>query len=103
MPDEHESYRKHRERDSIHGPSGRMSISEREKRPPVGQSGLTTLGLAIGLLLLTIQLWLLTIAFDLYLAGERMQTVGVAISSGLVFLGGLLMLRLLNRRPMRRR
>lgn len=89
-------------RDTVHGPQ-EMSSKERENLPPVGQGGLTTLGLAIGLLLVTIQLWLLTLAFDLYLAGERDETVGVAISSGLVFLGGLLMLRLLNRRPTRRR
>jgi hypothetical protein len=76
--------------------------SERAKRPPVGQDGLATLGLAIGFLLMAIQLWLLTIAFDLYLAGERSATVGVAICSGLVFVGGLLMLRVLQRRPIRR-
>jgi hypothetical protein len=85
----------------MHGSTG-LTTSELEKRPPVGQDGLTTLGLAIGFLLLAIQLWLLTIAFDLYLAGARGATVGVAICSGLVFIGGLLMLRMLNRRPVHR-
>jgi|GEM_PF-1256933 len=82
----------------MHG-SPDLSPQERAKRPPVGHDGLATLGLAIGFLLMAIQLWLLTIAFDLYLAGERASTVGVAVCSGLVFLGGLLMLRVLNRRP----
>ena len=78
-------------------------VDDPARRPPVGQSGLVTLGLAIGLLLVTIQLWLLTIAFDLYLEGTRGPTVGVALWSGLVFLGGLLMLRLISRRPRRQR
>ena len=86
----------------IHSPSG-DPVEERERRPPAGQNGLTMLGLAIGLLLVAIQLWLLTVAFDLYLEGERGSTVGVAVCSGFVFLGGLLMLRLLDRQPRRRR
>lgn len=102
MPDELARRRHRAERTTIHGPSG-ISPQEREKLPAVGQSGLASFGLAIGLVLVAIQLWLLTIAFDLYLEGERGQTVGVAVSSGLVFAGGLLMLRLLNRRPTRRR
>ncbi|HWV34020.1 MAG TPA: DUF6755 family protein [Thermomicrobiales bacterium] len=100
MPDYQERQRWRRERYSIHGPGG-YSTEERENLPPVGQSNLATMGLAIGLLLMVIQLWLLTIAFDAYLAGNRGQTLGVAICSGLVFLGGLLMLRFLNRRPAR--
>ena len=84
--------REETERTTIHGPSG-VQAHEREKLPPVGQSGLASFGLAIGLVLVAIQLWLLTIAFDLYLQGERGATVGVAVSSGLVFAGGLLMLR----------
>jgi len=83
-------------------PSG-DPVEERMRRPPVGQNGLTMLGLALGLLLVAIQLWLLTVAFDLYLEGERASTVGVAVCSGLVFLGGLLMLRLLDRQPRRPR
>lgn len=89
------------EAETIHGPSG-ATTSERERLPAVGQRNLATLGLAIGLLLVAIQLWLLTIAFDLYLENERGRTVGVAIASGLVFLGGLGMLRLLDRKPRRR-
>jgi hypothetical protein len=58
---------------------------------------LVATGLAIGILLLGVQLWLLTLAFDLYLSGERGATLLAAIFSGLVFLGGILMWRLLDR------
>jgi hypothetical protein len=67
-----------------------------------GQATLALLGLMIGILLMGIQLWLLTLAFDLYLEGKRSETLIAAIISGLVFLGGLLMLRYLNRSPWRR-
>ena len=56
-------------------------------------------GLALGILLISIQLWLLTIALDRYLAGQGMDTWLLAVISGLVFLGGLLVLRLLARHP----
>lgn len=101
MSDYQERRRNRLERTTIHGPSG-ATIPERERLPAVGQGAITTFGLAIGLLLVAIQLWLLTIAFDLYLEGERGSIVGVAISSGLVFVGGLFMVRLLDRRPRRR-
>jgi hypothetical protein len=71
--------------------------------PPPGQMTLILAGLAIGLLLMGIQLWLLTIALDLYLAGAGTQIWQLALVSGAIFLGGLLMLRLLNRRPHVRR
>jgi hypothetical protein len=45
---------------------------------------------------MAIQLWLLTLAFNLYLLGDRKGTVVAAIVSGLVFLGGLAMLRVLR-------
>jgi hypothetical protein len=67
-----------------------------------GQATLALLGLMIGILLMGIQLWLLTLAFDLYLEGKRSETLIAAIISGLVFLGGLLMLRYLHRSPWRR-
>lgn len=71
--------------------------------PPPGQMGLVMAGLTIGLLLMSVQLWLLTIALDLYLAGEGQRIWLVALISGLIFAGGLLMLRLLRRRPRVRR
>ena len=71
--------------------------------PPPGQMSLVLAGLTIGLLLMGIQLWLLTIALDLYLAGAGGQIWQLALVSGGIFLGGLLMLRLLSRRPRVRR
>lgn len=71
--------------------------------PPPGQMGLVMAGLTIGLLLMSVQLWLLTIALELYLAGEGQRIWLVALISGLIFAGGLLMLRLLRRRPRVRR
>jgi hypothetical protein len=70
-----------------------------EQPPPPGQMPLVLAGLAIGLLLMGIQLWLLTIALDLYLSGEGRQLWLLALISGAIFGGGLLMLRLLQRRP----
>jgi len=67
--------------------------------PPPGQMALVMAGLAIGILLIGIQLWLLTIALELYLAGEGERVWIAALVSGAIFAGGLLMLRLLNRRP----
>lgn len=68
-----------------------------------GRSSVAFLGLMLGLVLMAIQLWLLTLAFDLYLAGERAETVWVAIVSGLIFLGGLGILWFLDHRPRRPR
>jgi hypothetical protein len=67
--------------------------------PPPGQMALVMAGLAIGILLMSIQLWLLTITLELYLAGEGQQIWLIALVSGAIFVGGLLMLRLLRRRP----
>ena len=76
---------------------------EREPdRPTPGQPVIVGMGLAIGILLMSLQLWLLTLAFDLYLSDEPREIIGLAFFSGLVFLGGLVMLRLLDRRPRRR-
>ncbi|HET7566213.1 MAG TPA: hypothetical protein VFJ96_14520 [Gemmatimonadaceae bacterium] len=70
--------------------------------PPPGQSALVMLALAIGILLMTVQLWLLTLALNLYLADIREGTIIAALISGLIFLGGLLVLRLLEQRPSQR-
>ncbi|MBX6721954.1 MAG: hypothetical protein IRY92_01750 [Dactylosporangium sp.] len=84
----------------IHGPAELEHPGEEPpRRPPPGQGGLVMLGLAVGMLLMSIQLWLLTLAFELYLSGKRGETVIAAVISGLVFVGGLVMLRLLDRRP----
>ncbi len=64
-----------------------------------GQMPLVTAGLAIGVLLMAIQLWLLTIALDLFLAGKGGQVWQLALISGAIFAGGLVMLWLLRGRP----
>jgi hypothetical protein len=52
--------------------------------PPPGQAPIVAAGLAIGILLLAIQLWLLTVALDLYLAGHGDQVWSLAAVSGLI-------------------
>ncbi len=46
-----------------------------------------------------IQLWILTVALDLLLGGKTEGFLRLAAASGAVFLGGLLVLRLLGARP----
>jgi hypothetical protein len=45
---------------------------------------------------MAVQLWLLTVALDLYLAGEGRSVWQIALASGAIFAGGLVMLRLLR-------
>jgi hypothetical protein len=59
--------------------------------------------LAIGLLLMGLQLWLLTVALELYLSGDGGRVWQLALVSGAIFAGGLAMLALLRRRPRIRR
>lgn len=79
------------------------TTADLERLPPPGQAAVAMLWLTIGLLLMAIQLWLLTMAFDLYRSGDRAETLGVAVVSGILFSGGLLTERRLNRRPHIRR
>ena len=72
-------------------------------QPPPGQLAIVMAGLVIGILLMGIQLWLLTVALDLYLAGKGREVWQLALLSGLIFLGGLAMLWLIGRRPQVRR
>jgi hypothetical protein len=72
-------------------------------QPPPGQMAIVMAALVIGILLMGIQLWLLTIALDLYLAGKGGEVWQLALLSGLIFLGGLAMLWLIGRRPQVRR
>jgi len=55
--------------------------------------------LAIGLLLMAIQLWLLTVALELFLSGQGRDVWPLALISGCIFAGGLAMLWLLRRSP----
>jgi hypothetical protein len=70
-----------------------------DEPPPPGQMPLVATGLAIGLLLMGLQLWLLTVALELLLSGEGGRVWQLALCSGVIFLGGLGVLWLLRRRP----
>lgn len=63
-----------------------------------GQTPVLLAALSIGLVLMGLQLWLLTVALDLYLGGEGARVWQLAVVSGLVFLGGVGMLALLRGR-----
>jgi hypothetical protein len=65
--------------------------------PPPGAQAIVLTALAIGTLLVGLQLWLLTVALDLYLAGHGRGTWLLVFVSGLVFCGGLLAVRLVGR------
>jgi hypothetical protein len=70
-----------------------------ERAPAPGQQALALAALMLALVLMGIQLWLLTVALELYLAGSGRQIWLLVLISGLIFLGGLLTLRVLARRP----
>lgn len=75
------------------------TTSNVEHSPPPGQVAVFLMSLVVGILLMGIQLWLLTVALDLYLAGRGAFLWLMGVISGLVFLGGLLILRVLERHP----
>jgi hypothetical protein len=54
--------------------------------------------LAIGLVLMAIQLWLLTVALDLLLGGKTDGFLRLVLASGAVFAGGVLVLAVLRTR-----
>ncbi len=60
------------------------------REPLPGRQALLLAALLIGLVLMGLQLWLLTVALDMYLAGEGESLWLLALVSGLVFAGGLL-------------
>jgi hypothetical protein len=64
-----------------------------------GRAAMLLAALLVGLLLMGMQLWLLTVALDLYLAGQGRQIWLLALVSGLIFVGGIVMLVVLGRRP----
>jgi hypothetical protein len=64
-----------------------------------GRAAMLLAALLVGLLLMGMQLWLLTVALDLYLGGLGRQIWLLALVSGLIFVGGLVMLAVLSRRP----
>jgi len=73
-------------------------LGENGSSPP-GQLAVLMAALLIGLLLMAMQLWLLTVALDLYLGGQGRQIWLLALVSGAIFAGGMVMLRMLGRRP----
>lgn len=78
-----------------------MSRKKRpDQGPPLpGQQAVVTAGMVMGFVLLGAQLWLLTVALDLYLAGQGRNIWLLALVSGLIAGGGLGILALLRRRP----
>ncbi|MCC7365036.1 MAG: hypothetical protein IT303_11755 [Dehalococcoidia bacterium] len=77
----------------------RVPAASRRDRPVPGREALLLGALAFGLMMLAIQLWLLTVALELYLAGDGERVWGLAVGSGCVFVGGLIAVWLLSRRP----
>lgn len=73
--------------------------SRRPDSPVPGREALLLASLAIGVVLLAVQLWLLTVALELYLAGHGDEVWVLGLFSGLVFLGGLVAVWLLSRSP----
>ena len=82
-------------------PPGLDDLDRRGERsaPPPGQLPIVLAGLSVGVLLMAVQLWLLTVALDLYLSGASGQVWVLALVSGLIFAGGLVVLWVLHRRP----
>lgn len=79
--------------------SGTENVPLPDVREMPGRQALLVAALALGLLMLGIQLWLLTVALELYLSGEGEEIWGLALVSGIVFGGGLLATWLLSRKP----
>lgn len=70
---------------------------------PPGESGLVSAALAIGILLMGIQLWILTVALEHFQQHEFGPIYALAGVSALIFGGGVLMLWLLRKTPTLRR
>ncbi|MGE5595977.1 MAG: DUF6755 family protein [Hyphomicrobiales bacterium] len=82
--------------------NGRGPATEAPLASPLDMPGRQALllgALLLGLLMMGIQLWLLTVALELYLGGNGDDIWGLAIASGVVFAGGLVAIWLLSRRP----
>lgn len=75
----------------------RTSSMPTDRGAPHGVEAVVATLVAIGVVLLAIQLWLLTVALDIYLSGNRGGLWVLAVLSGLVFLGGLAAVRLIGR------
>jgi hypothetical protein len=78
--------------------TGRGLDAPVDRPTPPGQVAVVMAALMLGLLLMGIQLWLLTVALELFLGGHGTQVWLLALVSGAIFLGGLLVLKVLGRR-----
>jgi len=77
----------------------RLDTSVGRTPPSPGRQAILLASLTIGALLLAMQLWLLTVALEIYLGGTDDSGIWVLAGfSGLVFIGGMLVLRALSRR-----
>jgi hypothetical protein len=70
-----------------------------DRQPPPGQMPVVMAALSIGILLMAVQLWLLTVALELFMSGAGHRAWELTAASGVIFLGGLLVLWLLRARP----
>lgn len=66
--------------------------------PPPGRHALLLGALGVGMVFLSLQLWLLTVALELYLGGRGSDLWVIALISGIIFVGGLLVLQHLSKR-----
>jgi membrane protein implicated in regulation of membrane protease activity len=67
-------------------------VAPREPRPAPGWNALVLAALILGALMLALQLWLLTTALDLYLAGRGEDVWQLGLASVVLFAGGILAL-----------
>jgi hypothetical protein len=75
----------------------------RRATPPPGEAGLVGAALLIGILLLALQLWILTIALEEFQRHNDQRIYILAAISALIFAGGLAVRWLLKRTPRIRR
>ena len=76
------------------------SVERRDRRsPPPGEYGLLNAALAIGILLMGLQLWILTVALDAFQRHNDAQLYALAGISAVIFAGGVAMLWILRRGP----
>ena len=85
------------------GESAASAQQRMRNAPPPGEYGLLGAALAVGLLLMGLQLWILTVALDAFQRHNDDQVYALAGISALIFLGGAAMLWILKRTPRIRR
>jgi hypothetical protein len=81
----------------------KLAVPRRPAGLSQGRTALLGAATLLGGLMLGIQLWLLTTALDLYLAGEGERLWQIALASALIFAGGVLAVVLTGALQSRRR